>query len=205
MRQITVTEGLVELKTLDKRIYKAIESGAYVAVFMNKEKDGEKVSDFNDKAKAEYQSATDLIKERAKVKSAIVKSNALTTVVIGGKTMTVAEAIEKKSSIEYQKDLLNGLKRKFSEALYASDRTNRQVEANIDKLLEALVSSDKPVSAEDQRRTADMYMEANGCFVADPIGIQAEIDRLENEITTFEAEVDTVLSISNAITRITIE
>lgn len=204
MRQITVTEGLVELKTLDKRIYKAMEK-EFIAVYMNSEKDSEKVKEFSKSAKANYQSVVDLIDERAKVKAAIVKSNAETEVTIGGKTMTVAEAIEKKSSIEYQKILHDKLKRAYADAVSISVKQNNVVEGKIDRLLEALVSSDKTVSAEDQKHTAEIYMESNGCFVSDPIGIQNEVDKLDKEITTFEAEVDTVLSISNAKTFITIE
>ena len=204
MRQITVTEGLVELKTLDKRIYKAMEK-QFIAVYMNAEKDSEKVKEFGKSAKANYQSVVDLIDERAKVKAAIVKSNAETEVTIGGKTMTVAEAIEKKSSIEYQKILHDKLKRAYADAVSISVKQNNVVEGKIDRLLEALVSSDKTVSAEDQKHTAEIYMESNGCFVSDPIGIQNEVDKLDKEITTFEAEVDTVLSISNAKTFITIE
>ena len=204
MRQITVTEGLVELKTLDKRIYKAMEK-EFIAVYMNAEKDSEKVKEFGKSAEANYQSVVDLIDERAKVKAAIVKSNAETEVTIGGKTMTVAEAIEKKSSIEYQKILHDKLKRAYADAVSISVKQNNVVEGKIDRLLEALVSSDKTVSAEDQKHTAEIYMESNGCFVSDPIGIQNEVDKLDKEITTFEAEVDTVLSISNAKTLITIE
>ena len=48
----------------------------------------------------------DLISRRNKIKSAIIMSNAKTVVEVAGKQMTVAEAIDKKSSIEYEKELL---------------------------------------------------------------------------------------------------
>ena len=97
MRKISITEALNELKLYDSKINKAI-ANAKLASAAKKSSDKVgvvKKEEFEERAKASYQSVTDLIANRNALKSAIVKSNAVTEVTINGKTMTVAEAIER--------------------------------------------------------------------------------------------------------------
>ena len=103
MRKISITEALNELKLYDSKILKAITNAKLVGAAKKfSDKVGVfKKEDFEDRAKASYQSVTDLIANRNALKSAIVKSNAITEVTVNGKTMTVAEAIERKNSIDY--------------------------------------------------------------------------------------------------------
>ena len=112
MEKMLVTKGLNELKLLDSRIHRKIEEGEFVGAAkvsvpningkMTKEA-------FKANAKADYQSIVDLIKRRNAIKAAIIQSNAITVVEVAGKRMTVAEAIDKKSAIEYEKTLLEKL------------------------------------------------------------------------------------------------
>ena len=55
--------------------------------------------EFKKRTTSDFQSLNDLIKRRNQVKNAIVSSNAVTKVTVGGQTMTVAEAIEYKTII----------------------------------------------------------------------------------------------------------
>lgn len=110
---MTVHKALCELKTLDARIKKAVESSVYV--FANKHSNakvsGLSVSDYCAEIKSAYQSATDLIARRDAIKRAVVLSNATTKVTVGGKEYTIAEAIEMKNhGIPTQQTLLNKLK-----------------------------------------------------------------------------------------------
>ena len=58
-----------------------------------------------------------MIKRRNQIKSAIIASNAVTMVEVAGVRMTVAEAIDKKSSIGYEKELLARLSEQFTDAV----------------------------------------------------------------------------------------
>ena len=49
------------------------------------------------------------------------------------------------------------------------------------------------------------FMASQVMEIVDPIGITAEIERLEAEINAFAVEVDAALSVSNALTEITVE
>ncbi|HYK73264.1 MAG TPA: hypothetical protein VEV44_09105, partial [Pseudoneobacillus sp.] len=101
--EITIAKGLVELKLLNNRINRVINDSVFAGFTVGKKV----MTGFNDieeleqRAKSDYQSVQDLIKRRNEIKSAIVVSNATTEVQIADKTLTVAEAIERKSSIEY--------------------------------------------------------------------------------------------------------
>ena len=103
--QMSITQGLAELKLLDKRLNKGLEDVSWMAVSTKNKKVSEE--ELKKTASAEYQSYLSLVKRRDTIKRAIVLSNANTTVCIASSwSGTVAEAIEYKSSLMYKKKLL---------------------------------------------------------------------------------------------------
>lgn len=209
MKKITVTEALKELKLYDAKINKAIETGAYVgAAKVNSDKIGHKTKEnFVSDAKSDYQSVIDLIKNRAKIKSAIVKSNAETTLEINGVKMTRAEAIERKSSIEYDKKLLNELKSQFYKATVAMEKENKKVDQQCEAiaLTAAGKDSDKKVKGEEIESVTETIRRLNEFALVDPLGIEKVINDLEASIDGFESEVDVRLNLSNATTFIEVD
>ena len=205
-RRISITEALKELNNYDDRIKKALLRSNFIGA---KKKSSDKVGvfkreTFESNAKKEYQSVSDLIANRRKIKSAIVQSNATTKVEIGGHTYTVAEAIEYKNSIEYNKLLLDAMKEQWQDATYEADKQNKKVDAQIDKLLETFLGKDseKKVSETDLSTISDPYREKNEYELVDPLGLYELIQKLEDEINVFESEVDVRLSVSNSVTYI---
>ena len=209
MRKISITEALNELKLYDSKINKAI-ANAKLASATKKSSDKVgvvKKEEFEERAKASYQSVTDLIANRNALKSAIVKSNAVTEVTINGKTMTVAEAIERKNSIDYDVTLLNEMKRQYVTATDTVNKENKKVDNKVDELLSTLIGkdSDKKISKEDQEAIEKPYREKNEYEFIDPIGIYDKMLELESDIDGFNSEVDTKLVLSNATTFIEID
>lgn len=205
-RKISITEALTELKLYDSKINKALSSSTFVGA---KKKSSDKVGvttldNFINNAKSGYQSISDLIVNRAKIKSAIVQSNALTKVEVAGRTYTVAEAIERKNSIEYDKNLLMEMKAQWSKYSNAVLKENAKVDAQVDKMLETFLGKDseKKISETDLSTISDPYREKNEFELIDPLNLYEKIQDLESQIDAFEAEVDTRLSISNSITYI---
>ena len=209
IKKITVTEALKELKLYDAKINKSIETGAYVgAAKVNSDKIGHKTKEnFVSDSKSDYQSVIDLIKNRAKIKSAIVKSNAETTLEINGVKMTRAEAIERKSSIEYDKKLLNELKSQFYKATVAMEKENKKVDQQCEAiaLTAAGKDSDKKVKGEEIESVTETIRRLNEFGLVDPLGIEKVINDLEAEIDGFESEVDVRLNLSNATTFIEVD
>jgi len=208
VKRISITEALNKLKLYDAKISKAINSHKYVgAAKKSSNMLGVQTKEvFNSKAEAGYQSVTDLIKNRNKLKSLIVQSNAITEVTINDKVMTVAEAIERKNSIQYEIDLLNTLKLQYATATSTVNAENKKVDTQIDKLLETFVGkdTDKKATKEDQAAITEPYREKNEFELVDPLNIYDEIQKLEAEIDGFNSSVNTALVLSNATTFIEI-
>lgn len=196
---ITLTRALSELSLLDKKIKKAI---SFVAVKVKKP--GSPVpEEFTKEAKANYQSVKDLIIQRDKIKRALVLANANTQVQVAEKSYTIAEAIERKSSISYEKDLLKLLKQQLAKAKADVEVTNNNLTTRLDALVSQYLGSEKKDTAE-ALSFRQVFREKEEAVLVDPLNLDVNLDKMENEIEAFEAEVDNALSEINAVTRIDI-
>lgn len=202
MRKISITEALNELKLYDSKIRKAISNASFCgAAKKSSDKVGViKKENFEERAKASYQSVTDLIANRNALKSAIVKSNAETMITVDGKTMTRAEGIERKNSIEYEEELLNEMKSQYASAIATVGKENKKVDNKVDELIATLVGKDtsKQLSKEDQEAVEKPYRSKNEFEFIDPIGIFDKMTALEDDIDGFKSNIDSQLVLSNA-------
>lgn len=204
--KMLVTQALNELKLLDSRINREIRTASFVSAAKQSEK---KVTpnvtkeEFNANAKSEMQSIEDLIDRRARIKKATVASNAITTLEVNGETMTVADALELKTSIEYQRDLLSTLKNQLSRAQQAVTTNNKILEEKIDNVVTAMVGNgDKKVSKDDYEQMTVPMREAGEYALVDPLQAEKKIAEMETYIEGFLSNVDSTLQISNCITYI---
>ena len=202
MEKLLVTQALNELKTLDSRITRAINSATFVASAKKCEKNvASNMSKevFCSNAKAAIQSIDDLIARRKRIKDAIVESNAVTKVTVAGVKMTVAAAIERKTSIEYEKMILKQMQNQYMLAQQDVDRKNAQMEESIEKLVSTAYGKDSKtnIKPEDYSAIADPYKEKNEWALVDPLGILEQISKRAEEIDTFLSFVDSQLQISN--------
>lgn len=203
MRKMTITEGLAELKLLDSRIRKAINT-EFIWAAKKADMTEEQNKKYKEVAEGNYASVTELIKNRNAIKSAIVKSNAVTMVKVNGSEMTVAEAIERKSAIEYERSLLCSFRDQFAGTKNTVERQNARVQERIDNMLSQIASSGKNDIAEAQKIMSETYMANNGWGMFDPLDLAEKIKALDEQIDGFEKDVDIALSMSNAITTIEI-
>ena len=210
MEPMLVTKGLNELKLLDSRIMRKIKDASFIsaAKLSAVNVDG-KVSkeEFKANAKADYMAITELIKRRDKIKAAIVKSNAIIMVEIAGKKMTVAEAIDKKNAIEYEKRLLKKLSEQYAMAIEMVNYENAKVDDSVERLLITAYGKEgkEKITKASHDAIADPYREANEYGLVDALEAEKIIKHMTDEIEAFESEVDTCLQISNSTTVIEIE
>lgn len=208
LRKISITEALNELKLYDSKINKSIQNGKFIgSAKTTSDRIGvQSKENFERLAKSDYQSVNDLILNRSKLKSSIVNSNAITKVNINGTEMTVAEAIERKSSIVYEQNLLHILKQQYNDASNTVLRENKKVDEQVNKLLETLVGKDseKKITKEDQEAIEKPYRDKNEFSLVDPMNLYEEIQKLEAKIDGFNSNVNTALVLSNATTFIEI-
>lgn len=209
MRKMTITEALNELKLYDSKINKTLNDGVFIG---SKKKSVDicnhmNVKKFNESALASYQRAVDYIANRNKLKSLIVQSNATTMISVNGESMTVAECIERKNSIEYQVNLLNVLKQQYTKETSTVEKNNTKVDTKIDELLVTLVGkdTDKKLTKEDTEAIERPYREKNEFELVDPIHVVDKIDELDSYISGFLSNCDTALVLSNATTFIEVD
>ena len=212
--KMTIHKALAELKTMDSRIAKAINDVQYVlAVKHSAEKiNGMTLANFKDNIKSGYQKACDLMARRDAIKRAVVLSNAKTTVTIGGKDYTVAEAIEAKNhGVEFKEQMLRTITYQHQNA---QNELNRNSGEAIEKRAEQYVLSVIGAQPKDSKMTVDddamkalrkTYIENNTYDLIDPLGVAKIMENLETEINEFLTEVDAALSVSNALTVIEFE
>jgi len=203
MTQISVTRALAECKVLNDRIERATRQSVFVTVTVGgKTTNGQPVQEASQNMVANLQQVKDLIARRQKVKSAIIVSNSQTSVVVNGVTMTVAEAIERKGSIDKERALLSVLQQQLGQARAVTERNNVQMQGRIDTMLQAAVGKERKASEEELAAISKPYTASNITAPLDPNGLEALINKMDEEINGFLFEVDFSLSESNSKTMI---
>lgn len=210
MNKMSVTRALAELKRLDDRLNRmSTDQSIFVSVAVGQ---GDKqkvlgVSDTVQNVVSQIQSNRDrvnsMIEMRAKIKSAVVASNAATKVKLGAREMTVAEAIELKKSIDVKRNMLSTYRRQVIQANALVAKQNAALEAQIETNLATIYGNEKgKVDASMFEAIAKPQREQKEASLIDPIKINDLIKSLEEEISLVETELDFTLSEINAKTEI---
>ena len=205
---MTVHKALAELKILDSRIGDAILSGDFVITKKNNQDTvkGKTAEQYKTKATESYQ-ASDLIRRRNAIKNAVVVSNANTTVKIGDAEYTVVEAIEKKNhGMDYYVQLRDVLRQQFAKQKADLEKHNASLQQKAEQFVTGLMGGkDVKTDSAEFSNAVDTYIKSNTMTLLDPLGIEKKIEELDDMINTFLPEVDAALSVSNAVTIITVE
>lgn len=197
----TITRGLVELKTLAKRINKLTNETTFLDYHVpNKSRSHDQV----ERAPSNFQAIRDLTNLRNRIKYAIIASNATTDVVINGRTYKVAEAIDMKQSVTFQKNLLNRMRQARTNVRNSVESLNAQAQSKLDRLLEVEFGKGQKSDVSHITSITDAFMKSNEASLVDPLDLDKRIAELEDEVESFEREVDFALSESNATTHITV-
>ncbi len=201
-QKISVTQGLAELKMLDKRITTHLRHLRWCDVSTEANRvDADKLKS---RAEAEYQSYMDLVKRRDSIKRAIVLSNASTRVKVGEWEGTVAEAIEHKSSIAYKQRLLESMKEQLQESRSKYETAKSQMDSRLERLLQSELGKDVKTNPDTLAALTNTFRAQNKVELVDPLDLAAKVAALEEEVTSFETNVDWVLSEANGKTTVEI-
>jgi hypothetical protein len=200
MATMSVTQALAELKLLKKRLDHGLYDAQWVKIAtkttpVNVEK-------FTVAAKASLQSYTALCDRYVRLKSAIVKANAETRVKIGSWEGTVADAIEFKRSIEFKKSLLESMKEQLVSVREHYESEQGQLTTRLERLLTSELGKDVRTNPETITALTTSFRENNRVELIDPLDLATHVKTLEEEIDSFETNVDWVLSEANGRTMI---
>ena len=202
--KMTVHKALAELKTLDDRINSEITGSVFVRAnrHNNMKIFGKTISDFMADTESSYQSVKALINRRNAMKRAVVLSNAITKVNIGGVEYTVAEAIEMNNhGMENLVELRNCLREQYSSVkrMVESENGDKLVKA-CENYIQATFGTKEKVNNPDIETAQKVYMANNTYDIVTGFDIEKIIKELTDRIDAFKAEVDSALSVSNALT-----
>lgn len=206
-QQMSITRALVELKKLNDRIAGAVQNGKFISRTVGKNANI-KLADATgtvDQMKAKIQASFDtvdsLIGNRERIKAAIVLSNATTMVQVLGRTISVAEAIELKSTVTLRQSFLTVLRSQLMRETVAVNSVNTALDATIETSLNAIYGSEKSkIDENTYKSVAGPQKEQKEAALLDPCKIEDRIVKLTEEIEELSSSLDFTLSESNART-----
>jgi len=205
-QKMTIHRALVELKLIGSRIEKATNAIKPVGVMRRDGLVGNLINKevFEADAKSGYQSVIDLLERRNKIKTAIVNANGVTVVKVAGNKMTIADAINYKSIIEYKKELIRVLILQYTSIKAKFLTENEKVEQvaleNAKIMLGKKGDDNAKPTDEDVKQIMEPFVKRNELLMVDPLKVDKLIVDLTIEVDNFDAEVDAVLSEINAVT-----
>lgn len=207
---MTVHKALAELKLLDKRIEDTISKGIYCVA--NRHGDdkvnGIPIDESIKIIQGSYDKVTNLINRRKAIKRAVALSNAVTKVKIADVDYTIAEAIEMKNhGVEFDKALMETMQDNYETAQSIIKLENgKDLQERADKYVSAIYGGrEGKTNTTDIEKIKSDFLKANQYELIDPLHILDKIAKLEENINNFMAEVDSALSVSNALTEIIVE
>lgn len=202
MSKISVTRALAQVKSLTDRIQRGTQAQFIVVSVGSKVAGKPSEDEAKQFVKANLQTVRDLIALRTKLKSAIVKSNSTTQVTIGGVSMTVAEAIERKSSIVLEQNLLHTMITQQANAVATVERLNVDVARRSEEAVGTLLGRDRKTDDEDCMVVARAIEAKSKAVLLDENKLDTLIPQMTLELDQFLLEVDFALSEINATTQI---
>jgi hypothetical protein len=212
VQTISVTRALVELKRLDERINKAITGGMFIARTVGR--DGNKkvvgtadsLTAVEQRIQGSFDKVTGLIANREKIKSALVMSNASTRVTVMGRELSVAEAIELKSTVVFRTAYLTTMRHQLLQERAQVERANAALDVEIETSLNALYGADRTkIDVETVKTVGDVKRSQKEAALLDTGKIETRIEGVEADILNLSSELDFVLSESNAKTVISVD
>ena len=216
--QMLICNALDERDLLRKKIVSAIRSARFVE---SKRKKDPKVAgavtveDFEKTAKSTYQSIKDMIAYYRKLDIAITMSNANTTIKTrSGKEMTVAAAIALRKSlrgdasvdVDFDGLLISAMRQQYSSAVAQATSFDKKANMELEGYKANITGRDTTKQLDkDAIDALEKLVENLYSEMIDPIGIEKELEKLEDEHDRLVKELDTAIKISNASTYITVE
>lgn len=202
-QKITITRALVELKRQDEKAYNLVnQSQAFLAIGDAKRVANTTLEDAEKRIQSDMDQVDAAIARGQAIRNAIHASNAVTKVTLGGKELTVAEAINLKKVTTLKQHHLSRLTQIRQGAVIQAARADEAVEAEINKRIQTLSGKDGKI-AENELELIRRNAEASGkATVVGLAKLDAKIKALSDEIEVIISELDFTLSESNARTEI---
>ena len=218
---MTLREGLNTLNILDKQIKETISGNTLIAVYSRDVVilSGLPISDWEEQAKAKWQSLNDKIKRRNALKNAILRANVMNSVRVPKfvsledvtksdetEEISFAEAIARKA---YYKETLQGIVNAIKGHISDNNRiyeqlTNRAREYVDNRLNQEFANVQNPSPKQKEEREAKLRKD-NEIVYNDPCSLVKSMALAGDNIAFYLEKIDGELGKASAITEITFE
>lgn len=208
--KMTLSRVLKEIKLLDSKIPKKVTQIIPIAVGSV---DGKRTNhnlsreDLEKEMSSGYQSLTDLMERRTKLKSVLNLANVTTKVKVGDKEMTIQDCIDSKVVLRYKKDVLRKMEQSLAHVASSIEHNEKEIQQKVDAQYITAVGTGKQNTNVD--RMGELYQsllsvveKSNKLVEIDPLRVRTLTKELEEEIESFEFNVDDALNEINAITTV---
>lgn len=205
---MTLTQALATVKKLSaeiqddtlRAIYLGIIKGSdkkpVAAQFKTSEEEAKRIT-------SDYQSLTDKMKRRTALKVAITQKNFETKVELGGKEVTIIEAIEVKNSIFLKETLLTTMETHLTTISKSMAQHRQQLDTQIQTAVNSSYGGAGRKPTEDEfNAIAAPQKKMFEAFLNDPLKLSEKIETLREEIREVKHELDFRLGTVNATTTI---
>lgn len=204
MTKISLTRVLSEIKSITE----ALASHSTIAA-VSTNKTGRVAAEncsheqFKLTSQSRFDAWTAQVERLVLLKTLRNKANVLVEVTVGGKQMTMDQAIAKKAMLTWQKSALANFKAQLQKAQLEVTKADADVQISVDKAVAAAVASNA-LTTEQSNVFKAMYEQSLGKQIAVGDNIKTSLEKLEKYITEFSNEIDYVLSEANANTYVEI-
>lgn len=207
--KMTVHMLLSEMKTIEKRIEKAIEAIVPIAVkeAASKNVNGIAVTKYEDATRSEEQRALALIARRNAMKAALYRYNTSKEVEVAGEKMTIAQALWlMKHGMESRQMLLAHYEKAYNKAVKDVEKANgTALNQAAERAADVSCGSKDKADGEEYLKMVEQYKTSHQLVYVDPLNLKERIVELSEEIEKFNAEVDARIQTANATTEVEIE
>jgi len=204
--KMTLTRALSEIKMLDNKI-KSFNNATKEWVTVSKNgviKGYQDLAGFKSNVQSNKDKLEDLISRRNEIKRALIVANNTITISLGGKSYTIAEAIDRKGFLATEKATFNSINVLILKSKTMLETEDKNLDRKIEETINRTFDGDGKKDADLIKGIEKNLRDSNKFDLVDPVGIQSWIETKLEEIVNFETEIDFSLSEINSQNYVTI-
>ena len=213
-KTMTITRALSTLKQIESEIKGYFDKpriliASTIGLDNNKRSSisGYTVETLTQRIQSDVDGLEGLMTRQFKIKSKIIESNSKTNITVGGKTMTVAEAIFLKSTIEQRKSNITKIQTLITSARTQYEKYRKDFDNGLNEISKNNKGVDFDVEQITKLREAEMsvFKSLNTPEIYDPLKVNDFVEKELKFINDVVTELDYTLSTSNVQTTIEVE
>lgn len=208
--KMKVHAALAELKVIKKRIDDLLETFKICdtkVASASKTINGITVVDFLAKAQGDYDTLVALCNRQAKIRTAINESNSVNTITVNGEEMTITAALIKKDLYyTYMSSVMKKVANQYNSSVSRISSDAVQLELKAEAFIQNLYGrAESKATSDEVLKAREDYKKNNSTEIVSPFYIPDRVGNFNAEVDKFMSDIDSQLSIANALNEIEID